>query len=143
MTRLPNGWRSDLEEEVDAMLGSLHDIPDDVRRSALQSSEIMQKNRELENSGLREKQAEENERIDRTALTRRNNLVSKFYEPDRKMALFKLKTLSVGEVLVVSMLDANNLRVACNYHQNRFDKKFYTAKFEYNKRGYLEIKRVD
>jgi hypothetical protein len=143
MTRLPNGWRSDIEAEVDAMFADLHNIPDAVRDSALQSSEIMQKNRELENSGIREKQADEQQRVDRNALTRRANLVGKFYEPERKMALFKLKAMNVGDVLVVSMLDANNLRVACNYHQNYHDKKFYTARFEYNKRAYIEIKRVE
>lgn len=143
MTRLPNGWRSDMEEGVDDLLEGIHNIPDDLRESALQSSEIMQKNRELENSGLRDMQVMMQERVDRDALTRRSNLVSKFYEPERKMALYKLKRMDVGDVLVVGMLDANNLRVACNYNQTYHGKKFYTAKFDYNKRSYIEIKRVE
>lgn len=132
-----------LSDDLGDLFANLHDIPDAVRESALQSSEIMQKNRELEDSGLREMRAKVQERVDRDALARRSNLVGKFYEPERKMALFKLKRMNVGDVLVVSMMDANNLRVACNYNQTYHGKKFYTAKFDYDKRSYIEIKRVE
>lgn len=132
-----------LGADLNDLFSTLHDIPDDIRATALQSSEIMQKNRVLEDSGLREARAEVQEREDRDRLVRRSNLVNKFYEPERKMALYKLKRMSVGDVLVVSMMDANNLRVACNYNQTYHNKRFYTAKFDYNKRSYIEIKRVE
>lgn len=132
-----------LSADLGDLFRNLHDIPDEVRVSALQSSELMQKNRELEDSGLRESEAQAQEREDRNQLTRRSNMVSKFYEPDRKLALYKLKKLAVGEYLVVHMVDANNLRVACSYQKTHFDKAFITNRFEYNKRAYLEIKRVE
>ena len=132
-----------LSADLGDLFANLHDIPDDVRASALQSSEIMQKNRELENSGRRESDAQAQEREDRSRLARRSNMVSKFFEPDRKLALYKLKKLNVGDYLVVAMLDANNLRVACNYNQTYHGKKFITNRFEYDKRAYLEIRRVE
>lgn len=132
-----------LSADLNDLFSSMHDIPDSVRDSALQSSEVMLKNRELETSGRRESEAQAQEREDRTRLARRSNMVSKFYEPDRKLALYKLKKLSVGEYLVVAMLDANNLRVACNYNQTYHNKKFITNRFEYDKRAYLEIRRVE
>jgi hypothetical protein len=132
-----------LSADLGDLFATLHDIPDDVRASALQSSEIMQKNRELEDSGQRETDAQAQEREDRNQLARRSNMVSKFFEPDRKLALYKLKKMAVGEYLVVHMVDANNLRVACSYQRTNFDKAFITNRFEYNKRAYLEIKRVE
>jgi hypothetical protein len=138
-----NAQPTPLSADLGDLFANLHDIPDDVRASALQSSELMQKNRELENSGQRESEAQAQEREDRGRLARRSNMVSKFYEPDRKLALYKLKKLNVGDYLVVAMLDANNLRVACNYNQTYHDKKFITNRFEYDKRAYLEIRRVE
>ncbi len=132
-----------LSADLGDMFANLHDIPDEVRASALQSSELMQKNRELEDSGLRESEAQAQEREDRNRLVRRSNMVSKFFEPDRKMALYKLKLMDVGDYLVVHMVDANNLRVACSYQRTHFDKGFITNRFEYDKRAYLEIKRVE
>jgi hypothetical protein len=69
-------------------------------------------------------------------------MVTKFYEADRKMALYKLKKLEAGEFLVVSMVDANHMRVACSYHHTNHDKEFLTRKFSYGKHNYLEIRRV-
>lgn len=139
MDTRPNNLSADLSD----IFNSLNDIPDDVRASALQSSEIMLKNRELEASGQRESDAQAQEREDRTRLARRSNMVSKFFEPDRKLALYKLKKMSVGEYLVVHMVDANHLRVACSYQKTHYDKAFITNRFEYDKRAYLEIKRVE
>lgn len=132
-----------LSTDLGDLFQDLNDIPEATRESAMQSSEVMLKNRELANSGLRESAAQAQEREDRSRLARRSNMVSKFYEPDRKLALYKLKKLNVGEYLVVHMVDSNHLRVACSYQKTHFDKVFITNRFEYDKRAYIEIKRVE
>lgn len=138
----PQATRISLHDDLTDMFNNLHNIPDEVRASALQSSELMLKNRELENSGLREKQDEVQAREAVETVTRRANMVTKFYEPDRKLALHKLKKLAAGEFLVVSMVDANHMRVACTYNRTHYDKEFLTRKFSYGKHHYLEIRRV-
>ncbi len=138
----PNNWRSDLEEDTDELLRDIR-IDDDILASARQASEVMQNSRKLDASGYREEMQRQQEAEDRNALNLRANLVKKFYEPDRKMALYKLKAMNASEVLVVGFEDANHLRVACNYQQNHHDKGFYTRSFMYGKRKYLEIKRVE
>lgn len=142
MATLPQGWRSDLEHDVDNLLDDLT-IDDDIIASAQQASEVMQNSRKLDASGYREEMERQQEIEDRNALTMRANLVKKFYEPDRKMALYKLKAMKASEMLVVGFEDANHLRVACNYQHNHHDKGFYTRSFTYGKRKYLEIKRVE
>lgn len=114
-----------------------------IMSSAMQASELMRSSNKLAQSGIREELNRQAEQEDRNSISVRHGLVTQFYEPDRKMALHRLKNMRVGDTLVVGHTDTNNLRVACNYQQNHHIKAFFTRTFEYAKRKYLEIRRVE
>jgi hypothetical protein len=45
---------------------------------------------------------------------------------DRKQAVYHVKTMPVGGVLIVPFVHANNVRVACYYHTKHRDREFRT-----------------
>lgn len=45
---------------------------------------------------------------------------------DRKQAVYHVKTLPVGGIVIVPFVHANNVRVACHYHTKHHDREFRT-----------------
>jgi len=45
---------------------------------------------------------------------------------DRKQAIYHVKTMPVGGIVIVPSIYANNLRVACQYHTKHYDREFRT-----------------
>lgn len=45
---------------------------------------------------------------------------------DRKQAIYHIKTMPVGGIVIVPSIYANNLRVACQYHTKHYDREFRT-----------------
>lgn len=45
---------------------------------------------------------------------------------DRKQAVYQVKTIPVGGIVIVPFVHANNVRVACYYHTKNNDREFRT-----------------
>lgn len=53
-------------------------------------------------------------------------LLDTYLVMDRKQAVYHIKTMPVGGIVIVPFVHANNLRVACHYHTKNHDREFRT-----------------
>lgn len=70
------------------------------------------------------------------------NQLDTYLTLDRKAALQKLKTMTVGDVVIVPFLYANHLRVACHYHNRNHNKTLRTETMKVGDTRYLKVLRV-
>ena len=61
---------------------------------------------------------------------------------DRKAALQRLKTMPVGDIVIVPGAYANHLRVACHYHNRHHAKTIRTETLKVGDNRYLKAMRV-
>lgn len=67
---------------------------------------------------------------------------------DRKQAIYHIKTMPVGGIVIVPFVHANNLRVACQYHTKHYDREFRTETLRVgtgalqDRARYLKVVRV-
>jgi hypothetical protein len=53
-------------------------------------------------------------------------LLDTYLVMDRKQAVYHVKTVPVGGIVIVPFVHANNLRVACHYHTKHHDREYRT-----------------
>lgn len=62
---------------------------------------------------------------------------------DRKAALHKLKTMPIGDIVITPYTHANNVRVACHYHNTKHDRVFRTETMKVGDARYIKVVRVE
>jgi len=95
---------------------------------------------------------EERRRIDRfarpidspdTALLRKAELLERYYHPYRKDALYAMRTMPVGHMVIVDAEHTNNMRVATHYQSKKHGRKYRTDTMHMGARDYLRVVRVE
>lgn len=77
-----------------------------------------------------------------TLQTQLVNQLDTYLTLDRKHALHKLKTMPVGDVVIVPHAYANHMRVACHYNTKHYAKVMRTETLKVGDTKYLKVIRV-
>lgn len=138
-------------QHLTSLASTLDSTPDDsLLRSAHEAASVPTKfgpttaNRPLDPQVQARLRYYETLKVDIATLqTQLVNQLDAYLILDRKQALQKLKTMPVGDIVIVPFVHANNIRVACHYNAKHYEKAMRTETIKLGDARYLKVMRVD